>query len=74
MVLRLAAPAKREPFLLLPYFLRQIAEEVLQVNQIGRIFDQALREQIVRVVVVGLFGAALGRARKRPAIVAAPPR
>ena len=45
--------------LVVAVLLRQIAEKVLQVNQVRRVFDQALREQIVRIIIVGLFGAAL---------------
>ena len=58
---RAAVHQRREPraLFVVAVFLRQVAEKVLQVDEIGRVVDQALRVQIVRVVVVGLFGAAL---------------
>ena len=48
------------PLLVVTEFLRQIAQKVLQENQVRRILSQALGQQVVRVFVVGLFGTALG--------------
>ena len=59
--------------LVVAVLLRQVAEKVLQVNQVGRVFDQALREQIVGVVVVGLFGAPLGVLENRLQAAGEPP-